>query len=245
MKTTELLAQAQTPDGTVLSLTRRDDEFVILANGKGLMSSRLYGSEQALAELGCRRARTQKKPCVLIGGLGMGFSLRAALAILPKDAQVVVAELVPAVVEWNRGPLGHLAGNPLLDERVRIEICDVAELLQKSSARFDAILLDVDNGPSAFTAPENDKLYSPRGLRAARAALRPGGTLAVWSAGEDHSFERRLAQLGFVVAVERVRARLKQGGPRHLIFLGHKPLPCNAPTPVRTLARTPVRTQSR
>ena len=141
--------------------------------------------------------------------------------MLPPHATIVVAELVPAVVEWNRGPLGPLAGHPLKDARVRIEIGDVAATLRASRDRFDAMLLDVDNGPAAFTASHNTGLYDDAGLAAARAALRPGGVLAVWSAWEDRRFEQRLRYGGFTVQVERVRARLKKGGPRHTIFLGH------------------------
>jgi len=204
-----------------MSLTRQGSEYVILASGKPLMSSRMHGSEEALAAFGCRNARTRNAPCVLVGGLGMGFTLRATLDVLPPDATIVVAELVPAVVEWNRGPLGPLAGHPLNDARVRIEIGDVAATLRASRDRFDAMLLDVDNGPAAFTASHNTGLYDDAGLAAARAALRPGGVLAVWSAWEDRRFEQRLRYGGFTVQVERVRARLKKGGPRHTIFLGH------------------------
>ena len=204
-----------------MSLTRQGSEYVILASGKPLMSSRMHGSEEALAAFGCRNARTRDAPCVLVGGLGMGFTLRATLDVLPPHATIVVAELVPAVVEWNWGPLGPLAGHPLKDARVRIEIGDVAATLRASRDRFDAMLLDVDNGPAAFTASHNNRLYDDAGLAAARAALRPGGVLAVWSAWEDRRFEQRLRYGGFTVQVERVRARLKKGGPRHTIFLGH------------------------
>jgi len=221
MKPLELLGETLTPDGTDLKLTRRDKEYIILANGKSLMSSRMHGSEEALATFACRRARTMEEPCVLVGGLGMGFTLRATLDLLPRDATIVVAELVPAVVEWNRGPLGPLAGHPLKDKRVRVDLRDVAVTLGSSRGRFDAVLLDVDNGPSAFTSPENAWLYNDRGLSAARAALKPGGVLAVWSAREDRKFEQRLRYVGFDVEVERVRGRLKKGGPRHTIFLGH------------------------
>ncbi len=158
---------------------------------------------------------------MLIGGLGMGFTLRATLDLLPPGATVVVAELVPAVVEWNRGPLAALAGDPLQDPRVRIEIGDVVATLQSSVRRFDAVLLDVDNGPAAFTATRNARLYDDNGLAAARSALTENGVLAVWSAWEDRRFEQRLRYAGFTVTVERVRARLKKGGPRHTIFLGH------------------------
>ncbi len=217
----ELLGETTTPDGTTLSLTRRSTEFIILANGKPLMSSRMHGSEEALAAFGCAHARTLEAPHVLVGGLGMGFTLRATLDLLGREATVVVAELVPAVVEWNRGPLGSLAALPLNDSRTRVELGDVAGVLGASTARFDAILLDVDNGPTAFTDSTNTWLYSDRGLATARRALRAGGVLAVWSAWDDRRFEQRLKYAGFRVGVERVRGRLKKGGPHHTIFLGY------------------------
>ena len=218
----ELLGETRTPDGALLALTRRGDEFIILADGKPLMSSRMHGSEEALATLACARAKTLDEPCVLVGGLGMGFTLRATLDLLPPGATVVVAELVPAVVEWNRGPLGPLAGHPLKDPRVRVDAGDVAATLHSSRARFDAVLLDVDNGPAAFTSAGNAALYDDSGLAAAREALTSGGVLAVWSAWEDRKFEQRLRYGGFTVDVQRVRARLKKGGPRHTIFLGYR-----------------------
>ncbi len=223
MKPLELLDETITPNGADLKLVRRDSEYIILANGKSLMSSRMHGSEEALATFGCRRARALEQPSVLVGGLGMGFTLRATLDVLPLDAMVVVAELVPAVVEWNRGPLGPLAGHPLKDKRVRVHVGDVAVALRSCPGQFDAVLLDVDNGPAAFTASENAGLYDDRGLALARAALKMGGVLAVWSARENRRFEQRLRYGGFAVEVERVRGRLKKGGPRHVIFLGHKP----------------------
>ena len=204
-----------------MSLTRQGSEYVILASGKPLMSSRMHGSEEALDALGCRKARGREQPCVLVGGLGMGFTLRATLDLLPVDAIVVVAELVPAVVDWNRGVLGPLAGHPLKDERVSVAVGDVADTVRASRQRFDAVLLDVDNGPAAFTASHNTRLYDDNGLAAARAALKDGGVLAVWSAWDDRRFEQRLRYGGFTVQVERVRGRLKKGGPRHTIFLGH------------------------
>jgi hypothetical protein len=221
VKPLELLGEAQTPDGTTISLARRDREYLILAGGRPLMSSRMHGSEQALATFGCRNV-PRHAPRVLVGGLGMGFTLRAALELLPPDAAVVVAELVPAIVEWNRGPLGPLAHHPLKDRRVRVEVRDAHDTLREAPGAFDAILLDVDNGPAAFTAPSNASLYGDAGLAAAREALRPGGTLAVWSAWEDRKFEQRLRYAGFRVTIERVRARLKQGGPRHTIFVGRR-----------------------
>jgi len=219
MKPWELLGEARTPDGKLLALTRRGNEYVIHADGKSLMSSRMHGSEEALAAFACRRLGAREAPRVLVGGLGMGFTLRALLDGLSAEAEVVVAELVPAVVAWNRGPLGPLARHPLADRRVRVELGDVAYLLHARRAAFDAVLLDVDNGPRAFTAEANAGLYADRGLAALRAALRPGGTLAVWSAWDDRKFEHRLRHAGFEVAVERVRARLRKGGPRHTIFL--------------------------
>lgn len=222
MKPWQLLGQAHSPDGTLLKLVRRSDEYIILADGKSLMSSRMHGSEEALATFACQRARTLEQPRVLIGGLGMGFTLRATLDLLPPDAMVVVAEWVPAVVEWNRGPLGPLAGQPLEDKRVRVEVDDVAMTLSSRAGQFDAVLLDVDNGPAPLTASNNAGLYDDRGIATARAALKMNGVLAVWSAREDRKFEQRLRHGRFDIQVERVRGRLKNGGPRHTIFLGHK-----------------------
>jgi len=225
MKAWELLGETRTPDGTDMRLTRRDDEYVILTNGKPLMSSRMHGSEEALATLACGDLRTRDRPRVLVGGLGMGFTLRAVLDLLPSDAIVTVAELVPAVIEWNREPLAALAAHPLRDARVRVEVADVGFTLRAGPNRFDAILLDVDNGPAAFTAAANAGLYDNSGVAAAHAALRQRGTLAVWSAWDDRKFEQRLRYHGFDVEVVRVRARLKKGGPRHTIFLGVKRSP--------------------
>ena len=220
MKPWELLGEAHAPDGTLLALTRRGGEYVILANGKSLMSSRMHGSEEEAATLACRHLRAREQPQVLVGGLGMGFTLRATLESLSPDASVTVAELVPGVVEWNRGPLGPLAGFPLKDPRVRVEVCDVAATLRANPGRFHAIVLDVDNGPAAFTSSDNAGLYDDRGIAETRAAMATGGVLSVWSARDDRKFERRLRHAGFDVKVERVRARLKKGGPRHTIFVG-------------------------
>ena len=222
MKPWEQLGQTCTPDGSDMRLTVRDGEYVILVNGKTLMSSRTHGSEEALATLACRHAGTSERPRVLVGGLGMGFTLRATLDLLPPNAIVTVAELVPAVVEWNRGPLASLAGHPLRDRRVRVAVEDVGFTLRANPDRFDAILLDVDNGPAAFSALNNEGLYDNRGVAAAYAALRMGGALAVWSAWEDRKFEQRLRFHGFVARVDRVRARRNKGGARHTIFLGLK-----------------------
>jgi len=218
VKPTELLGETWAPDGTHIALTRQDREFIILAAGKPLMSSRMHGSEQALATFGCQHL-TSETPRILVGGMGMGFTLRATLDVVPPDATVVVAELMPAVVEWNRGPLGPLANHPLRDPRVHVALGDVGEAIRTSTAVYDAILLDVDNGPDAFTATGNASLYDDRGLAASVTALKPRGVLAVWSAWEDRRFEQRLKYAGFSVRVERVRARLTGGGPRHTIFV--------------------------
>lgn len=220
MKRWEVLGRTRTPDGSELTLIRHPSESVILIDGRILMSSRVHGSEDALAVLGCQRARTLTRPRVLVGGLGMGFTLRAALDILPPTALVLVVELVPAVLEWNRGPLGMLAGRPLDDPRVRIEEGDVAATMLSNRGRFDAVLLDVDNGPLALTASSNAALYNGEGIALARSSLRPGGVLAVWSAGDDRRFEQRLRAAGFSVQRERVSSRLRKG-PRHTILAAH------------------------
>jgi spermidine synthase len=222
VKPFELLDQTERPDGTVMKLICRGDEYLILADGAILMSSRMHGSEEALAAVACEGMRRLKRPSVLIGGLGMGFTVRATLDLLSPDATVVVAELVPAVVEWNRGPLGPLAKHPLKDKRVRVEAEDVVVTLSAHLGQFDAVLLDVDNGPTALTASNNAGLYDNLGIAAVRAALKPGGVLAVWAAQEDRKFEQRLRDGRFEVEVRRPRGRLKKGGPRHTIFLSHK-----------------------
>ena len=220
MKPWETLGQARTPDGATMTLTRSGSEHVIRVDGQHLMSSRMHGSEEALAALACERARLRPRPSVLVGGLGMGFTLRATLDLLPPDARVVVVELLPAVVVWNRGLLGDLAGHPLGDPRVQVEVADVAATLRASPGRFDAVLLDVDNGPSAFTSSDNDGLYDAQGLAAARDALTRGGVLAVWSAKDDRRFQQRMREAGFRVEVTPVRGHQNKG-PRHVIFVGY------------------------
>jgi spermidine synthase len=216
-----LLGETRTPDGSLMALMLHGSEYIIFSDGKPLMSSRMHGSEEALAALGCRKARKLSASRVLVGGLGMGFTLRAALDILRPDATILVSELLPAVVDWNRRVLGPLADHPLRDRRVRVELGDVAVVVRANPGRFDAVLLDVDNGPDAFTASRNATLYDDRGLEAIRASLKGDGVLAVWSAWENRKFEQRLRHNGFVVEVVRVRARLEKGGPRHTIFIGH------------------------
>jgi spermidine synthase len=221
VKPWEVLGQARTPDGATMTLTRSGAEHVIRVDGQHLMSSRMHGSEEALAALACARARALPAPRVLVGGLGMGFTLRAALDQLPAEAAVLVVELLPAVVVWNRSLLGHLAGHPLTDPRVEVEVTDVAATLRASGERFDAILLDVDNGPAAFTSTDNDGLYDERGLAAVRESLAPGGVLGVWSAKDDRRFQQRLRAAGFTVEVRQARAHLNKG-PRHTIFVGYR-----------------------
>ena len=222
MKAWELLGKTRTPDGSEMRLTVHDGEFLILVDGKTLMSSRTRWSEEALAATACRHAQTAERPCVLVGGLGMGFTLRATLDLLPADAIVTVAELVPAVVEWNRGLLASLAGYPLKDLRVQVDVRDVGIVLRANPGQFDAIVLDVDNGPAAFTASANLGLYDDDGVAATYAALKSGGVLTVWSAWADGKFERRLRVHGFTVQADRVRARLEKRGGRHTIFQGIK-----------------------
>jgi spermidine synthase len=222
VKPWEVLGEASTPDGTSIALTKRDREFVILAGGKSLMSSLMHGSEEALAALACSRLRNAVEPSVLIGGLGMGFTLRATLDLLPAGATVLVAELVPAVLEWNRGPLGPLAEHPLKDRRVRVVISNVADVLKSSRDTFDVVLLDVDNGPAPITSPANVDLYGDSGIASVRKALKDDGVLAVWSARDDRKFVQRLRYGRFDVEVEHVRGRLKKGGPHHTIFVARK-----------------------
>ena len=214
------LDRAALPDGNVLRLMRRDREFSIKLGVVELMTSRLFGSEEALATLTAERLMGHRNPHILIGGLGMGFTLRAALGAFGPAARIVVAELVPAVVSWARGPMAELFGTCLDDVRVEIALADVAAWIRAPKTPYDAILLDVDNGPEAMTQSANDGLYSTRGLRAARAALRPGGVLAVWSQGPDVAFAQRFAKAGFCVEEKRVRARGARGGSRHVIWLG-------------------------
>lgn len=201
-----------------LRLKRRGDEFSIMLGANELMNSRLSGSEEALARLACAKIGGRRRPSMLIGGLGMGFTLRAALVDLPADADVTVAELVPAVVAWGRGPMAELFAGCLDDARVHIREADVADLIGAAKGEYDAILLDVDNGPDGLSRSENDRLYSLAGLAAARAALKPGGVLAVWSAHPDRGFTARLRQSGFDVEEVNTRARGKRGA-RHVIWL--------------------------
>ena len=203
-------------DGT-LTLFRRGDEFSIRAGATVLMSSRMSGSEIALAELACDRVRGRRNCRMLIGGYGMGFTLRAALAGLGADARLVVAELVPAVIGWARGPMAKLTADCLSDPRISIREADVGDLIASARAGFDAILLDVDNGPDSVSRGANDRLYNSRGLEAARRALRPRGLLAIWSAAPNAAFAGRLGRAGF--AVDEIKVRANKGrGARHIIW---------------------------
>lgn len=218
-----LLDSTEVPgNGGELRLYQRGEEFSIKIAGRGeLMNSRMHGSEDALAEQTCARLDACTKPRLLIGGLGMGFTLAAALQYAGDEAQIVVAELVPGVVEWNKGPLGEHAGYPLNDPRVTVREGDVANILRAEQEDYDAVLLDVDNGPEGLTRKENDWLYNMSGLNAAYAALRPGGVLAVWSAGPDQNFTQRLRKVGFDVDEIRVRAHGKKGA-RHVIWFAKR-----------------------
>ena len=219
-----LLDTAKVPGGEgELRLYQRGDEFSIRIDGRELMNSRVYGSEDALADLACARVAKRERPRVLIGGLGVGYTLAAALRRLGQDAEVVIAELSPAVVRWNRGPLSHLAEHPLRDRRVQVREGDVAEVMRSDRGAYDAIMLDVDNGPDGLTRKKNDWLYGPAGLLAARTALRAKGVLAVWSAGGDRGFVRRLERTGFDVEEVGVRAREGGRGSRHTIWLATTP----------------------
>lgn len=207
-------------DGGELKLTQHDTEFAIQLVGVhgDLMSSRMYSSELALAELGCAHLNSVENAKVLVGGLGMGFTLSAALKATSASSEVVVAELVPGVVEWNKGPLGECAGNPLNDQRAKVYLGDVAELFITPEPTYDAILLDVDNGPEAFTHDDNSELYSMDSLLAIRKMLRPNGVLAVWSAWHDPSFTKKLKKARFETSFKTVRAH-KGKGSKHTIYL--------------------------
>ncbi len=205
-----------------LRLMRRGTEFSIKLGTNELMNSRLSGSEAALATLAAKKIEKVAKPHVLIGGLGMGFTLRAALGVLGSKAQIVVAELVPAVVAWARGPMAEIFGDSLNDPRVSILETDVTDVIRTQTRIYDAILLDVDNGPEGLTRKANDTLYNPAGLNAAHAALRPGGVLAVWSSGPNPPFTKRLRGAGFDVNEVAIRATGRGGGARHVIWIATK-----------------------
>lgn len=221
MRPWETLAVATAPDGETIELRRRGHELLIRAGGYDLMSSEDDASSRALATLALTD-RSRNGLRVLVGGLGMGFTQRAALDAVGPDAIVEVAELVPAVAEWNRGPIAPVAGHPLDDPRTRLFVGDVAERIRAAREHYDAILLDVDNGPDALAHGGNEGLYDGRGLAAAHRALRPGGVLAVWSFSDDRAFTRRLQQAGFEARVERVSASRKGRGRHHYVWLARR-----------------------
>ncbi|KRW66298.1 spermidine synthase [Stutzerimonas stutzeri] len=225
MKRFVLLDTAAIPgNGGALCLFEYGDDFVIKiqgGNGNQLMNTRTHGSEDALAEIPCKRVAARPQVRVLIGGLGMGFTLASALRQLDQDAEVLVAELVPGVIEWNRGALGAKSGHPLNDPRAQVLNQDVAELLQNQPRGFDAIMLDVDNGPEGLTQKSNSWLYSLEGLKACASALRPAGLLAVWSASADRAFSEKLAKAGFKAEEVQVFAHGNRG-TRHTIWIAEK-----------------------
>jgi spermidine synthase len=220
----ELLGTAQVPGGEELKLYSHGRDFMIVLQRNELMSTRMRGSEEALATMTIEQLRGRKAPRLLIGGYGMGFTLRAALANLGPEARITVAELVPEIIEWARGPMAELTGDGLDDKRVLLRRGDVADVILEGPGAYDAILLDVDNGPEGLVRDENDRLYSRSGLQAAKRALTPGGVLAVWSAAPDKIFTGRLIRAGFAVHEVQVSARGNGKGPRHVIWFAEKPL---------------------
>lgn len=219
MKPRELLASTTTPDGVSLTLSEHAGDYYIDIDGQALMSTRAPGSEKAMAELAARELADNRHPRVLIGGLGLGFTLGAALDVLPRGATVVVAEFFETIVDWNRKFSFESATDRLADPRVVVEVTDVVDYLRDVEQPFDAILLDVDNGPDAWCLASNDRLYDRSGLTRIRRALKPDGLLAVWSAGASPVFEKRLAEAGFAARSETVRSRGHKG-ERHTVFLG-------------------------
>ena len=221
----ETIAIAQIPDGEELTLVSHGRDFIIMLGRDELMGTRMQFSEEQLAELTIAEL-SAPAPRILIGGYGMGFTYRAALATLPDKGEVRVAEIVPEILDWAKGPLAHLTGDTLDDPRGDIVLCDVAALIDDANDgtcdKYDAILLDVDNGPDGVVRDPNDRLYTRTGLAKAKEALIPDGILAIWSAAPDHKFTRRLKDAGFAVEVREVRARPNNKGPRHTIWFARK-----------------------
>lgn len=223
MKPRALIATASIPGGDELRLFQRGDDFMIVLERNELMNSRMSGSEEALAVMTCERLTETAEPHILIGGYGMGFTLRAALAMLGFDARVTVAELVPEIIDWAREPMAVLTAGCLDDKRVDVVFGDVGAVIAANAGRYDAIVLDVDNGPDGLVRLANDRIYSMAGLALAKSSLRPGGILAIWSAAPDARFARRLKDAGFAVSEVSVRARSNGKGPKHVIWFGVRP----------------------
>ncbi|MDX8396669.1 MAG: hypothetical protein R8K22_09665 [Mariprofundaceae bacterium] len=216
------LLDTSSEHGTTLRLLRRDDQFVIRVDNQdgALMHSSVHNSEDVLAELACQHITEREKPHLLVGGLGMGFTLAEALKHSDDSATITVAELMPAVVRWNRGNLGAVAGHPIHDKRVKVIEHDVGKVMRDHKDSFDAIMLDVDNGPDGYTRDDNDNLYGLGGLETAHEALKPGGILTVWSAEKDINFTQRMMKIGFEVEEKRVREHTKNRGSIHTIWVG-------------------------
>ena len=221
MKRDTLLEQLETPDGSTMILAERDGEYMIRVNGRELMSTRHSFSEEQLGVVACRRYAKLKGARALIGGLGLGFTLRAALANLARDARVLVAELIPEVVTWNRNPAYRLAAAALADSRTKVMIGDVADILVQHPGSFNAIMLDADNQTTSMNTAGNSSLYHPAGIAHVWGKLEPGGTVVYWSAGEDRVLVKRLAASGFEVEEQRVRKH-PTGGGHHLLIVGHR-----------------------
>lgn len=218
----ELLDTAWVPGGEKLELFRHDRDFMIVLGHNELMSTRKWGSEEALATMSAERIKGVRAPHMLIGGYGMGFTLRAALKVLPDDARITVVELVPEIIEWARGPMAHLEQGCLDDPRVTLLMGDVSTVIGAGMGDYDAILLDVDNGPDGLVREDNNVIYSGAGLRALKSALAPGGVAAIWSAGADPAFTRRLQKNGFDVDEVKVAARSNGKGPKHVIWFASR-----------------------
>tara|TARA_A100001037_G_C15105879_1_gene616407 strand:+ start:508 stop:1173 length:666 start_codon:yes stop_codon:yes gene_type:complete len=220
MKPWIIAGEAVSPDGTLLELVEHDGEYIIKADGLPLMSTRMHHSEIELARLVCRKLKPGAR--VMIGGLGLGYTLRAAIELLPKQGTAVQVELVPEVIEWNRGPLAPFANHPLNDNRTELVQDDISQVIKRSKNEFDAIMLDVDNGPSPLVEERNSWLYTDHGLQSIRTALKNGGKVAIWSADDEPKFVSKMTRNGFRAEKHRVQAHNGKGGIRHIIFTGRK-----------------------
>ncbi|MCX8277037.1 MAG: hypothetical protein OTJ43_02045 [Dehalococcoidia bacterium] len=220
MKPWITVGEALSPDGTRLELVEHDGEYIIRADDLPLMSTRMHFSEIELARLVCNKLRPGAK--VMIGGLGLGYTLRAALDLIPKDGKAVQVELVPEVIEWNKGPLAQFAEHPLDDKRTELVQNDVSKVIKNARNEYDSIMLDIDNGPSPLVSERNAWLYTDHGLGAIRSALKNGGRVAIWSADDEPRFVSRMKRNGFRAQKHEIQAHKGKGGIRHLIFTGRK-----------------------